>query len=491
MKSYGAIYPPLLLVIGFLCCCPEQGYAAQQAKANRKQATAALQKAVSFFQQQVSIKGGYLWRYSTDLEKREGEGKASPSTAWVQPPGTPSVGEALLRVYQRTGDRFYLDATRQTAEALVQCQLRSGGWSYRIEFDPAQRRQNSYRTNAKDVGTRNVSTLDDNTTQAALRFLMRLDHELKFKDTSIHETVTYCLDSLLKAQYPNGAWPQRFSAFPEPGKFPVRKASYPDSWSRTYPGKNYQGFYTFNDNTMSDVIDVMFEAMEIYQDDRYLQAARKCGDFILLAQMPNPQPAWAQQYNLDCQPAWARKFEPASVTGGESQGIMRTLLKLYRKTGQAKYLAAVEPALKYLEASQLPGGKLARFYELKTNKPLYFTRQYELTYESDDLPTHYGFIVGSSLPSIRKEYERLLKQGPDQPRSTTTSVDRVERLTDSLQREAAEIIMSQDERGAWVTREPLRYQGSPDTVQQTISTSTFIHHVDVLSRYLAATRPGN
>ena len=156
-----------------------------------------------------------------------------------------------------------------------------------------------------------------------------------------------------------------------------------------------------------------------------------------------------------------------------------------RKKKRKRYI------LKYLEASQLPGGKLARFYELKTNKPLYFTRQYELTYESDDLPTHYGFIVGSSLPSIRKEYERLRKQGPDQPRSTTTAVNRVERLTDSLQREAAEIIMSQDKRGAWVTREPLRYQGSPDTVQQTISTSTFIHHVDVLSRYLAATRPGN
>ncbi|MFP6618480.1 MAG: hypothetical protein VB877_03970, partial [Pirellulaceae bacterium] len=142
MKSYGKMCPVLLLVIGFLCCCSGRVYPAQQTQADRKQAAAALQKAVRFFQQQVSIKGGYLWRYSADLEKREGEKRASPSTAWVQPPGTPSVGEALLRVYQRTGDRFYLDATRQTAEALVQCQLRSGGWSYRIEFDPAQRRQN-------------------------------------------------------------------------------------------------------------------------------------------------------------------------------------------------------------------------------------------------------------------------------------------------------------------------------------------------------------
>ena len=41
-------------------------------------------------------------------------------------------------------------------------------------------------------------------------------------------------------------------------------------------------------------------------------------------------------------PAWARKFEPPSVTGGESQGIIRTLLRIYRETGERRYLDAVD-----------------------------------------------------------------------------------------------------------------------------------------------------
>ena len=465
--------------------------AAEPSPVQRAQVATSLRKAVDFFQQEVSVQGGYLWRYSTNLEKREGEGKASATTAWVQPPGTPSVGEALLRVYQRTQDRRYLEAARQTAEALILGQLHSGGWDYRIEFTASQRQRYAYRVHDSKPGQRNTTTLDDNTTQAALRFMMHMDQALNFQDTAVHEAVTYCLDQLLKVQYPNGAWPQRFSSLPDPAKHPVRKATYPATWSRTYPGKNYQGFYTFNDNTMSDVIDVMFEAAAIYEDDRYAKAARKCGDFILLAQMPAPQPAWAQQYNLDCQPAWARKFEPASVTGGESQQIMRTLLKLYQKTGQVKYLEAVLPALEYLEASQLPDGRLARFYELKTNRPLYFTKQYQLTYQSDDMPTHYGFIVGSQLASIRQEYARLRKLPPDQLNPPSNRSSRKERLTASLQAQALEIVSQQDRRGAWVEQEPLRYQGEADSTKQTITCHTFIHHVDVLSRFLEASRPGN
>ena len=488
MKSRPNVLFTLCLIGGAWISYPQAVQSENQSRVNHQQVSDSLRKAVDFFQQQVSVQGGYLWRYSTDLKKREGEGKASETTAWVQPPGTPSVGEALLRVYHRTEDRFYRDAARQTALALVQGQLRSGGWDYRIEFNPKQRNKYAYRTDADRSGRRNTTTLDDNTTQSALRFLMHIDRTLEFKDPQIHQTVLYCLKSLLAVQYPNGAWPQRFSKSPDPDKFPVRKANYPPTWSRTYPEKDYRNYYTFNDNTMADVIDVMFEATAIYNDTRYRQAAEKCGDFILLAQMPAPQPAWAQQYNAACQPAWARKFEPASVTGGESQGIMQTLLKLYRKTGKTKYLEAVEPALKYLEASQLPDGKLARFYELKTNKPLYFTKKYELTYEANDLPTHYGFIVGSKLASIRKDFERLRKQGPDQLGKPKPENFRSERLTSNLQQQAAEIVAAQDRRGAWVDQQPLRYQGSNDSTRQTINCSTFISNIDLLSRYLAATR---
>src|SRR3954470_19083766 len=81
-------------------------------------------------------------------------------------------------------------------------------------------------------------------------------------------------------------------------------------------------------------------------------------------------PAWAQQYDADMHPAWARRFEPPAVTGGESHGAMRILLRVYRETGDARYLEPIPRALAYLRRSRLPDGRLARFYELETNRPL-------------------------------------------------------------------------------------------------------------------------
>jgi PelA/Pel-15E family pectate lyase len=305
-----------------------------------------------------------LWRYSTDLARREGEGRASETTVWVQPPGTPSVADALLTAYERTHEEYLLDAARAGANALIQGQLQSGGWTYRIEFSPEARRRYAYRLDGGDSKARDISVLDDNTTQAALHFLMRLDQVLEFKDAAVHEAARYALERLLAAQYPNGAWPQRFTEPPDAEKFPVRQASYPDTWSWTHPGKDYRSYYTFNDNTIADTIATMLAAADIYGEDRFHDSARKGGRFILLAQMPEPQPAWAQQYNAEMHPAWARRFEPPSLTGGESQGVLRTLLNLYEKTGDREFLKPIPRAMEYLADSRLPNGQLARFYEL-------------------------------------------------------------------------------------------------------------------------------
>ena len=85
---------------------------------------------------------------------------------------------------------------------------------------------------------------------------------------------------------------------------------------------------------------------------------------------------------------------------------------LYRETGDKKYLEPIPRALDYFDAVALADGRLARFYELKTNKPLYFTKEYELTYNDDDLPTHYGFKISDGSESISKEYERLRNLDP-------------------------------------------------------------------------------
>ncbi|UCC97531.1 MAG: hypothetical protein JSW66_17015 [Phycisphaerales bacterium] len=477
------------MAITFLALCvgvaPHGALAGEEAL--KDQARKALRRATDFFRTHVSTEGGYLWRYSEDLTGREGEGKATDTMIWVQPPGTPSVGMVYLRAYEATGDFYYLEAARDAAYALVNGQLRSGGWDYRIEFDPRQRRRYAYRIDPPREDARNVSTLDDNTTQSAVRLLMRVDRALEFKDEKIHEATEFALSTLLEVQYPNGAWPQRFSGPPDPAKFPVRKAGYPDSWSWTFPGRDYRSFYTFNDNGIADVITTMLEAFEIYDDAKYQAAAEKAGDFILLAQMPEPQPAWAQQYDADMHPSWARKFEPPAVTGGESQGVMRILLTLCRATGNRKYLEPLPRAIEYLRRSRLNDGRLARFYELKTNKPLYFTRDdYELTYSDADMPTHYSFKSSFGIDEIARQYERLRAMDPaelEQPEPESSP-----RMSRGLAARAKTVIDSLDEEGRWVERGRLRTDDRDPPVRRVISSRTFISNVRTLSDYLLAVR---
>ncbi|MAV34147.1 MAG: hypothetical protein CMJ59_01695 [Planctomycetaceae bacterium] len=474
-----------LALVGILCVWSVQPSCGAPA-VTQAEARKALKRAVFFFRSRVSIRGGYLWRYSADLKQREGEDRTGPHTAWVQPPGTPTVGQAYLRAYHLTDEPYLLAAALETGNALVDGQLQSGGWDYRIEFDSQARSQFAYRTDGEARDKRNVTTLDDNTTQAALQFLMTLDQTLMFQNSDIHARALFALEQLLRAQFPLGAWPQRYDRFPDPADFPSHTASYPPTWSRQYPRLDYRNYYTFNDNTIADMITTMFLAARIYDDPRFREAAERAGDFIIAAQMPDPQPAWAQQYNVDMHPAWARKFEPPAVTGGESQGVMRTLLLLFRHTGKRKYLHPIPEALAYLKRSQLENGQLARFYELRTNRPLYFNRNYELTYDDSDLPTHYGFKIASQLDSIQQEYEQLLAtKTAEQPITLTTPSIR---LTEQLTAAASEVISNLNKDAAWVKSGRLKYQEQESPTEPIIDVPTFIRNVDVLSRFLRAKR---
>jgi PelA/Pel-15E family pectate lyase len=448
-----------------------------------RDAALALSRAVTFFRHRVSAEGGYLWRYSEDLRFREGEGAADASVVWVQPPGTPAVGSACLGAYRASGERLHLDAARDAARVLVRGQLRSGGWTYRIELDPERRKRIAYLVDPPQKKQRNVSTLDDDTTQSALRFLIEVDEALEAagaSDAEIHAAVRYGLDMLLAAQHPSGGFPQGFEG-PADASRAARKASYPEEWPRSPPrDHDYWHFATLNDDLVPDLLATLFDAERAYREPRFREAAKRLGDFLILAQMPEPQPGWAQQYDFEMRPVWARKFEPPSISGGEGQGAMRALIRLARETGDKKYLEPVPRALAYYRRSLLPDGRLARFYELRTNRPLYFTRQYELTYRDDDLPTHYSFVVASKLDEIEHEYERVKNGPPEKDVARAPSVA-------SLAKAARRAIDSLDDKGRWVEDGTLR---SEKSVKRVIDCRTFIRNVEALSRYLEAARAG-
>jgi hypothetical protein len=453
-------------------CAPARAELVQEAKA-------ALDKAVGYYHRHVAVDGGYVYRCSADLTVREGEGKAGPLTVWVQPPGTPSVGMAMLEAHERTGEQAYLDAALDAGKALVRGQMQSGGWTNRIEFDPALRKGFAYRVDGPPGRrARNTSSFDDDQTQSAVRFLMRLDRATNQKNETIHEAAMYALAAILRNQHRNGAWSQVFDGAHIRDDEP-KAASYASEWPREYPGGDYWWHYTFNDGAMAAVIETLLEAERIYGEAKFNQAAVRCGEFILLAQMPEPQRGWAQQYNADMHPAWARKFEPPSISSGESAGVIRALLTLHRATGEERFLAPIPAALEWLKESALPDGEFARFYELRTNKPLYFTKDYKLTYESNELPTHYAFKgIDIDLKQLERQYQDAKVRGSERlPQS-----EPLRRVSDS---EVRRIIAAMDERGAWVEEGALRSHGYRGKI---IDSRTFIRNVDRLSRFIATSK---
>ena len=161
---------------------------------------------------------------------------------------------------------------------------------------------------------------------------------------------------------------------------------------------------------------------------------------------------------------------------------------LYRRTAAVtenadQFLEPLPRAIAYFRRSLLKDGRLARFYEMGTNRPLFFTQDYQLTYSSDDMPTHYAFIVRSKLEKIEAELERVRRtpinelwhRPQREPVEPTRSLAQRAQKADSL-----------DDRGAWVESGRLRYHGADDPTRSVIRSKTFIKNLTTLANWIAA-----
>ena len=441
-----------------------------------------------YWAEHVASHGGYVWEYSTDFTtRRRGESRNLPlSTNWVQA-GTPSVGETFLACYAACGDKRLLAAARAAGTCLAYGQLMSGGWHYSIEHDPARVREWYVHLGQAGKGKNNTTTFDDDNTQSATRFLMELDRYID--DPEIDATIERALRCFLVAQYQGGAWD---------GAWPQR---YPP------PKKGYGAYPTFNDNTMSDCVRTVLKAYHLYQKPELLQAVKRCLAFYLRAQQPPPQAAWPQQVDHNLAPAWARRFEPPSVTGAESCGNCRLLMDMAVEFGDKRYLDAVGRCVDWYKRSRIGGtetnGIWARFYELKTNRPLYFTRTYKLTYDDSDLPVHYSFKGNYGVNAMMRRYEALAgtslteARKPPSPPSPAAWAAKAKKLEPKIERIVAEL----DETGRWVrvvaNREEVRdkqgrvgYVVDENKKIPMMYTHTFVRNMRALADYLVAVHQG-
>ncbi|MCA8987709.1 MAG: hypothetical protein KDA78_08725 [Planctomycetaceae bacterium] len=470
-----------LLLVCLLYCVFSSSVRAEDV--TREQAEQALQQAIRFYSTQCSKHGGYVWRYSLDLKLSEGEAETDADTIWVQPYGTPSVGLAFLEAYRATQKSAYLETAEQAASALLAGQMQSGGWYYSIAFAPEERRKWGYRDNERfrlDPSRKNktnITTLDDDTTPAAVRFLIELDRELKFENRKLHTAVEFSLDALLKAQHPSGGWSQNWDRHPDQKEgpdFPILAASYPKSWPREWDNQ-WTGKYYLNDNVQGNMVATMLLAWKTYSETRYLNSAIAGGEFLIRAQMPDKQRGWAQQYDEKMHPVWDRKFEPPAVSSDETQEAIVTLIELYDATGESRFLEPIPDALDWLKRSELPEGNLARFYELETNKPLYFVvvgKVYQLTYDDKNLPTHYGFKIDSKVEGLSKLLEKAQAGKRNLFVRSRPSSGKV-----------SGIIANLDERGAWVEEGNMKGFNKASR-EGVIESETFVKNVQTLAEYL-------
>lgn len=459
----------------------------------RQQAVSAIGQAGRWYHANVAVHGGYVYYTSTDLKTRWGEGLATPTQIWVQPPGTPTVGLAYLRAWRATDDAFFLQAATEAAEALVYGQLQSGGWTNRIDFDPRGSGVAQYR-NGRGRG-RNYSTFDDGISQSALQLLIRVDEAHGGQHQEIHNAVEFGLQALLSAQFPNGGFPQVFTG--PVGQQPVVQASYAPGASGAGPAvKDYWNFYTINDNVTGHIADTLITAMDAYGDGRYLAALRRLGDFLILAQLPQPQPGWSQQYNFDMQPIAARRFEPAAVAGHESIKVIETLLRIHEVTGDGRYLTPVPAALAWLQKSLLDDGQLPRYLELRTNRPLYMQRdgkKYFRTYDDSRLPRHYGWKTRPALKALTARWQKAREQ-PAGTLSGKSSEPRRPLFAPAARPAAGRIraiLASLDEQGRWISRDTgKRLVGQPKfRGADYLSSAVFSRNLSELATFVASPVP--
>ncbi len=477
----------------------ELGEAAREATVPlRTKALGRMRNAAKYFHDVVARRGGYAWHHNaTNLSERWGDIQLDEDQIMIQSPGTADVTvafvEAALADPATPALKTYaLDA----AMALRHGQVKSGGWRLYADFKPTPTIRACYlnTTASCSCGGCTTTSYDDQVTQNALIAMMRTDQLLGFATTAISGSSAYARARVETSQFPgHGGFPQGFTG-PVAAR-PALSASYPPSigtacglahcYANSYTTE-YWDDPTLNDNLASAFVEMLYWAREIYpaQGATYQAMLTAFGDFLRRAQMPQPQPAWAQQYDIQMQPRWARNWEVPAIAGQESQDAMWALLRLYQlDPGVPANRDAVGTALAYLETVDHANDTLLhRYIELDDTAPsnigFYTVRPggYPVQFSTAP-PTYqnYGWVGPSQLAAIRAEYDRLAADTTEMKRSCH-----------KLRADTAQAVDTAVNNERWITNYPSGPR-SGATPGDYYDTSTFVRNMRTLAEFVTRT----
>ena len=273
-----------------------------------------------------------------------------------------------------------------TSEKILRYQRDNGGWP-QYNGDPTNYKKPltaEFKLKLKEDKSKKDATIDDNSTTFEIDYL--LHQAAKTKNIAYLKAAEKGLVYLFEAQNPAGGWPQK------------------------YPNlSGYHKHITYNDEAMISVLWIMksisdniepYDLVSQKTKDRAKESLEKGIECILNTQyiQKGNLTAWCAQHDSkNLMPASARAFEPASLSGKESVGILKFLMALNSQDERIKksinagitWLKRVEiknKALRHFEDINSPRGRdievveepgkslWARFYDLETNEPIFMGR---------------------------------------------------------------------------------------------------------------------
>lgn len=285
-------------------------------------------------------------------------------------------GGTAVSSYLKKDDQWFAGKEAEVIfGTILSYQAETGGWPKNTNTT-----KEPFDGKKKDL----QATFDNGATTDELRFLARI-----FGATGnevARNAFEKGLDYILEAQYPNGGWPQ-FSP----------------------PGTKYHRHITFNDGSMVRIMEFL---REVASDSRYefvpkveREASMKAFDLglecLLKCQIVvnGRRTVWCAQHDeIDFQPRPARVYELVSLSGSESVGIVRLLMSLENPSPEVR--EAIEGAVAWFDSARIKGIRIekvkdarapkgtnkvvvadtrakdlwARFYDIKTNEPIFCDR---------------------------------------------------------------------------------------------------------------------
>lgn len=301
------------------------------------------------------------------------------------------------------------DSARHLIEGVLSFQTPSGGWSKRTDMWTPRARGMSYYSESD--AWHYIPTLDNGATMAQLMFLLRAS--VFHGDARVAESFHRGLAFLVKAQQPNGCWPQ---SYPLEG--------------------GYHDAITFNDDVTVRALVLLGVAsltrVTLVSDAERAVARERMtlGTQCLVKTQvvtAGQRTLWGQQHDpITYEVIPARKYELAGLAGRESAAIMIYLMA--QPSPDADVVAAVHSAAAFFKATAITGyaydatdgfrqssnGPLlwARLTEIGTDRPIFSNRDGVKLYDWNQLTdrrTGYAWF-GTEPAAALETYEKWARQ---------------------------------------------------------------------------------